>query len=129
MWTWFYRLLQMAPLLAAICWTCYPAFFTVRAMATMPLQSLQASAWRDREQTLVLRRQLQRHFLAHSVYLPLEDISTAPAPGAAGDDTSLLMQKACGRGRLLVWLPFKFNLPIFGEKVIEWCWKPQTKDA
>ena len=129
MWAWIGRLLQLLPLLAAMCWSCYPAFFTVWAIATAPDLTLGQMEWQDQNQTLALRRKLQRHFLAHSVYLPLEDITMAPGPNAASDDPSLLMQNACGQGRLLVWLPFKVTVPIAGEKVIEWCWKPQTNDV
>ncbi len=121
--------LLLAPTLAAAGWTCRPAVMALYAAYTVPPVGLDKSEWADPSRVLELRRQLQRHFLAHDTYVPLEDIvATPPREGSPGD-TALLMQKACGRGRLFIWIPFKFKLPITGDKVVEWCWKPQTKDV
>ena len=53
---------------------------------------------------------------------------TAPSENADGaaEDLGMLMQKACGRGRLYVWIPLKWRIPVLGEKVLEWCWKPMA---
>lgn len=124
--------LLVAPVTLAALWTCHPAALAAWAIYTLEPVKLSPSDWEDPTRLLELRRQVQRHFLSHSVYIPMEDIITSsPTDGAPGSATpaSLLMQKACGRGRLFIWIPFKFQLPVNGEKVIEWCWKPQTKDA
>src|SRR5690606_21991270 len=114
------------PTLAAALWTCHPAALAAWAMLDFKPITLTKADWGDPIRLLELRRQVQRHFLDHSVYIPMEDI-IAGAPGDASTETlSLLMQKACGQGRIFIWIPFKFHLPVTGEKVIEWCWKPQT---
>ena len=92
--------------------------------------TLPSSSSKESAADLSLERQIQRHFLAYNIYIPIEDIVTLPSTnGSQNEVASLIMQKACGRGRLFVWIPFKFRLPVTGEKVIEWCWKPQTKEA
>jgi hypothetical protein len=121
-------LLLAAPAAGAAAWSCRPAAMALYAAYTIPVVSLTKGEWTDPARILELRRQLQQHLLAHDTYVPLEDIVAAPREGA-GNDTALLMQKACGRGRLFIWIPFKFKLPVTGEKVVEWCWKPQTKDV
>jgi hypothetical protein len=128
--------LLLIPATAALAWSCRPAALAVWAMARLPTVTLTAADWQDPARLLEMRRQVQRHFLASDVYIPMEDIVVsvspegAPADGAApATSLPLLMQKACGQGRLYIWIPFKFVLPVTGEKVIEWCWKPQTKDA
>ena len=117
------------PAALALSWTCRPAALAGWALLNMEPVRLAKADWTDGGRLLEMRRQVQRHFLAHSVYIPLEDIISESAEGAAPDSLPLLMQKACGQGRLYVWIPFKFVLPVTGEKVIEWCWRPQTKDA
>lgn len=119
-----------APTLFAVAWTCLPAARAAWATLSMSPVALSAADWTDPRRLLDARRTVQRHFLAHAVYIPMEDI-VAPVQGEeqAPGSVSLLMQKACGPGKLYVWIPFKFYLPVTGEKVIEWCWKPQTKGA
>ena len=56
----------------------------------------------------------------------MEDI-VAPTPDQ--EQLTLLMQKACGKGKLYIWVPLKFRLPMRGEKVVEWCWIPKIKLA
>lgn len=118
-----------APTLAAATWSALPALQAAYAVASHRPEAMTKEDWLDPARVLELRRQIQKHFLQSSVYIPLEDI-VAPSANAEGPgDALLLMQKACGRGRLYVWIPLKFKVPLTGEKVIEWCWKPQTKDA
>ena len=114
------------PTLGAMAWTCHQAALAVWAIAVFKPVALPESDWEDPLRLLDLRRQVQRHFLEHSVYIPMEDIVTNSGDDQASGGLSLLMQKACGPGRLYIWIPFKFHLPVTGEKVIEWCWKPQT---
>lgn len=124
--------LLAAPVIGATLWTCRPAATAAWAAYSLGPIQIPTADWEDPTRMLELRRHVQQHFLSHSVYIPMEDIVAAtPMDEATGATApaSLLMQKACGRGRLFIWIPFKFLLPISGEKVIEWCWKPQTNDA
>jgi hypothetical protein len=119
----------VAPSLAAASWTTWPAATAGVALLTYAPPALQEPEWDDVEKVLALRRETQRHFLRHGVYIPLEDI-VAPMPhDLAAGPLALVMQKACGHGKLYIWIPFKFRLPVAGERVIEWCWKPQPKEA
>jgi len=118
--------LLLAPSLAALAWTCRPAALALWGVYTLGPIATPVAEWGDPGRALELKRKVQKHFLDARTYLPLEDIVI---PQAHGNESSLLMQKACGRGRLYIWIPFKFDIPIFGKKVIEWCWKPQTRDV
>lgn len=125
---WYFLLI--APSLAGVGWTVFPTLGVLAAMANFSLpgvQALEDEEWQEPSRTLEIRRAVQKHFRAYSVYIPLEDILTPASDPPGPEDVSLLMQKTCGRGKLYVWLPFKFNLPVIGEKVFEWCWKPQLK--
>ncbi len=125
----FWAALLAAPTLGAAAWSSYPALLAGWAVVSHEPPTMTKDDWLDPAHVLELRRQIQKHFLANRVYIPLDDI-VAPAPTEAEPgDALLLMQKACGRGRLYVWIPLKFKVPLTGEKVIEWCWKPQTKDV
>jgi hypothetical protein len=117
-----------APTLAAAAWTCWPALSAAAAALAFGKVETDEGGWQDPEQVMAIRRHVQKHFLDHAVYIPLEDIVVDDASDTAAGSLSLLMQKACGRGRLYVWIPLRFRLPALGEKVVEWCWKPPTLD-
>ena len=128
-WRWMaLGLLLSLPSLAAATWTCWPAGAALVAMLRLDPVVAEAAAFDDPDRSVELRLGIQRHFLDHSVYVPLEDIVVASTRDAESGATSLLMQRACGRGRLYVWIPLKFRLPALGEKVVEWCLRPRTKD-
>ena len=125
----FWAALLALPTLAALVWSCFPAILASWAVVSHDPPTMTKDDWLNPAHVLELRRQIQKHFLANRVYIPLDDI-VAPSPlGAEPGDALLLMQKACGHGRLYVWIPLKFKVPLTGEKVIEWCWKPLTKDV
>lgn len=119
--------LFLVPSLFAAYWTCMPAGAAYLATQTLVVPQLQDQELDDRTLMLDLRRQIQKHFLSYAVYVPLEDIVSVTPGDPASGDLALLMQKACGKGRLYVWTPLKFRFPLTGEKVIEWCWKPRIK--
>ena len=125
--------LLATPFAAAAAWSCHAAALAAWAAFTLPPPALAAAEWQDPVRLLEVRRQIQKHFLdrsAHQIYLPLEDIvALTPHELESGSEAALLMQKACGHGKLFIWIPFKFKLPVTGEKVLEWCWKPRTKDV
>lgn len=119
----------VAPTIAAAAWTSHEALRAAWAVFDYAPVPLTSEDWHDPTRILEMRRQVQRHFLDHSVYIPMEDIVAGAPTEEDPTDMSLLMQKACGQGRLFIWIPFKFFLPVTGEKVIEWCWRPQTSDV
>ncbi len=66
------------------------------------------------------QRAIQRHYLSYGVYIPIDDIVVdASQPTLESDQT--LFQTVCGKGRAYIWVPLHFQLPVFGEKVVEWC--------
>lgn len=81
--------------------------------------------WRDSslslERPLETRRRIQKRFLRQDVYIPLEDITLVTADGVGESDYLFDMRKICGQGRIFVWVPLRFRLPLTGEKVREWC--------
>lgn len=121
--------LLILPWILAAAWSSLPALRAFVATQDASLPTMSDQDWDDSQQTMALRRGLQKHFLSHDVYIPMEDIVvTAPTENADGaaEDLGMLMQKACGRGRLYVWIPLKWRIPVIGEKVLEWCWKPMS---
>lgn len=72
-----------------------------------------------------LRRLIQKHYLKFDVYLPLEDIVTlkgSPIP----ERYQRFMEKACGNAQVYIIIPLRLDLPVIGEQVYEWCWKPKV---
>lgn len=132
-----FALALLAPAVGATVWSCFPAARAYYASHVFELPAMSEQEWGDASKTIELRRQMQKHFLSHNIYIPMEDIvvsSGADEASGSGSETrgpaniSALMQKACGRGRLYVWIPLKIRVPITGEKVIEWCWKPHASN-
>lgn len=68
---------------------------------------------------LVIQRSTQKHYLSYDIYIPFEDIY--PVSGRNSNEITLAMQKACGKGRLYIWIPLKFRLPLIGHRILEWC--------
>lgn len=71
-------------------------------------------------QPLEQQRAIQRHYLSYGVYIPIDDI-VVDAKQPALESVQSLLQNACGKGRAYIWVPLHFQLPVFGEKVVEWC--------
>ena len=130
-----FGLALLAPVVASAGWSVWPAARAYLATRLFDFPTMSEQDWDDGAKTVELRRHLQKHFLSNNVYIPMEDIvvtsPTEESAGAAANantpaNLAMLMQKACGRGRLYVWIPLKIRVPITGEKVIEWCWKPHA---
>lgn len=77
---------------------------------------------------LSLRRKEQRYFLDHGFYIPLEDIIVGDGLHQMDKQSFASLSKACRglkRGRdIAIWLPLNVKVPFLGERVQEWCWKP-----
>lgn len=119
--------LCLAPIAGTVAWTFFPSFASLAAMVKLSSTPLQVSQHASSEDILTVKRQIQRHFLEYSVYIPTEDIVLFEDAEQKNSRLETLMTKACGRSNLYVWVPFKFALPFYGEKVIEWCWKPKLQ--
>lgn len=86
------------------------------------LQNQELTSLLKKPQTIALdgQRFIQRHFLSYGVYIPLEDIVIR---GMTSVEPTIvpLMEQSCGEGQAYVWVPLRFQLPVVGEKVLEWC--------
>jgi hypothetical protein len=77
------------------------------------------------------RRKEQRYFLESGIYIPLEDIMFVDQLAKAGKSYSKALKENCSdlndeRG-LAIWLPLKIKIPLLGERVQEWCWRPNLQ--
>ena len=119
--------LAVVPIAAAVIWSTQPALKAYVATVRMPSVAIDDGGWDAASPLLNARRSVQRSLLQHDLYVPMEDILTGIPPketGIAPSDASLFMQKACGPSTIYVWIPLKFRLPLYGDYVKEWCWKP-----
>lgn len=107
----------LIPVLACIAWSSMPAIKALGAAFALKWDDSSLSM----DKPLETRRRIQKRFLKQDVYIPLEDITLADGNGAADGDYLFVMRKNCGQGRIFVWVPLRFRLPLTGEKVREWC--------
>jgi hypothetical protein len=77
------------------------------------------------------KRDEQKYFLASGIYIPIEDIMFMDQLSQSGARYSNALQKHCSslnqEKGVAIWLPLKIRMPIFGEIVKEWCWKPRLE--
>lgn len=74
------------------------------------------------------KRSEQKFFQSYGLYLPLEDIMFIAQLPSGGTRYADALRRTCsgviaGSG-IAIWLPLKIKLPLVGERVFEWCWKP-----
>lgn len=120
-------LLLALPSIGAAAWSLLPALTAFKAISSLPELNFKDDDLRDEKKFHELRRTVQKHFLDAGLYIPLEDILAGIIAPNAQQKTALVMQKACGRGKIHVWIPLKFRLPIIGSKVVDWCWNASAK--
>lgn len=77
------------------------------------------------------RRSLQKYFLESGIYIPLEDVMFVDQLANGGKNYSVALKENCsgltGERGLAVWLPLKIRVPLIGERVKEWCWRPSLQ--
>jgi len=66
------------------------------------------------------KRLVQQHFLKFGIYIPIDDVIVNDR-NLVDEPYRSMLEKSCGSGRLFVWVPIKFRLPLIGEKIVEWC--------
>ena len=59
---------------------------------------------------------IHRYFLKFGIYVPREDIIESTITSI-----NFPMHNSCPKGKIQIWIPFKIQVPLFGEKVLEWC--------
>jgi len=69
--------------------------------------------------------------LDSGIYIPLEDIMFVDQLAKAGKIYTTALKENCSdlndvRG-LAIWLPLKIKIPLLGERVQEWCWRPNLQ--
>jgi hypothetical protein len=125
--TFFVSLLCLIPIAAAATWSFLPSLRSIVAVTKFSQIMIESADLDSEESSVTLKRQIQRHFLDYSVYIPVEDIVIITPDKKEDNRLESLMTKACGSGSLFVWIPLKISLPFYGEKVHEWCWKPSIQ--
>ena len=77
------------------------------------------------------KRQEQKYFLEYGVYVPLEDIMYVEQLPSSGERYAESIKMTCAdlstKNGMAIWLPLRIKLPLLGERVFEWCWKPPVK--
>lgn len=66
------------------------------------------------------KRSVQSYYLGYGIYIPISDIIVA-GDSSIHDGLHKQLGKLCGEGRVYIWTPLRFKIPIFGERLIEWC--------
>ena len=122
---WLKIIILTLPSLGAISWSIKPALDTISATIFLEIPKQNKQEWNTEVAAEKIRQIVQMHFLDYKVYIPMEDIFV----NNEIDDTSqtriaLLMNKSCGRASLFIWLPIRFRLPLIGDRLVEYCWKP-----
>lgn len=110
-------------------WSLDNVIRTVHAIVGCPINTFVDLNTMEPPDHLNIRRSLQRCLSDKQIYVPLEDIRWNDNGLLISFDSSWTMQVQCDRARLQVWVPLRFKLPVIGEKVVEWCWMPQTRAA
>ena len=113
------RSLLFFPFCLAIYGSCHPAMKASIASYFLP-KSLVFRNIQKASEPLIQKRALQKYYLSWDVYIPLDDIVISDERMI---DHSLLkvLKSSCGVGRVFVWVPLRFHIPILGEKVLECC--------
>lgn len=92
----------------------------------MPTPEVYDDQWSDPSAMLELKRDIQKHFLQYKLYLPVEDM-VAGIGEIEEQRTADLMRSACGSADLYVWVPVRIRMPLIGDRIHEWCWKPKIR--
>ena len=115
-------LLWILPIGVGICWSIYPAitgYLAAEEFKKSPVAlQIKQNQWGD-----AVERKVQKFFLDHNIYIPMEDIIINRENHISEKSPLFQMRKSCGQGKLYVWIPLRVRIPLFGEKVIEWCLK------
>jgi len=117
-------ILLALPILLAVCWSARTAIQAVVAAISVRFQDVAELQQAQSDSPLELRRLLQKRFLKYGVYIPMEDITVVGRDTQDEEKYVFFMRKACGPGNIFIWVPLRFHWPVWGEQVIEWCWKP-----
>lgn len=115
-----FTVLFIALILSAIHVSSYNAILALVASSQLRLDQNQESLLNSSDFELQQKRLVQQHFLKYGIYIPIDDI-TVKDVGIEADSYQLMLQQSCGSGKLFVWVPLKFRLPLIGEKILEWC--------
>lgn len=123
-WSWVIAVLVMASLSA------WEAIVVAWAVYRHPPIHVAVLTSAEPERT-EFRRSLQKYFLESGIYIPLEDVMFVDQLANGGKNYSAALKDNCsgltGARGLAVWLPLKIRVPLIGERVKEWCWRPSLQ--
>lgn len=113
--------LFIAPLMGAVLWSSYPALQATAGGLVLRQQfgSNPAEWWKKGD--VGLKRSIQQHFSSYETYIPVEDVHILDDGAQEQERLAFLLHRACGPGKLFVWVPLRFRIPVLGSRVFEWC--------
>lgn len=121
------RLHFIVALFVGLLWSFYPSVQALLGFMTLPPVQIAQNPLRFQtgDQEFSAARKIQLHFLKFRVYIPFEDINIATLEQGENDkplisaDFSLIKQ--CNSKSYSIWVPFKYKIPVIGERVLQWC--------
>jgi hypothetical protein len=124
------KLLWILSFLVAFYWSGQDSFAVFFATSRHPQISRSTPDLIEPART-EFKRGEQKFFLSYGIYVPLDDIMFTEQLATHGNKFTEVIERTCsgvsvGRG-IAVWLPLKIKIPFFGERVSEWCWRPQVQ--
>ena len=117
-----HSILLLIPVGIGIAWSVYPVLTGYLAAEEFHKSPL-ALQIRQNQWSETMERKVQKFFLDRGLYIPMEDIVINKENHISDKSPFFQMRKACGQGKLYVWIPLRIRVPLFGEKVVEWCFK------
>lgn len=120
-------LFLITPFVYAGLWTATPAIRAAYACHSLGISKKEILAAQTSKNSLDLRRKIQKFFLDQQVYIPFEDIFlNGGADESEKKRFDHMIAKTCGKGDIFIWVPFKFRLPMIGDRILEWCFTPNA---
>ena len=122
-----WSLFIVGPTIAVVIWASEQPLIATYAAMSLEEVAVDPDDLKQPAQLRQLKRQIQRHFLDHQIYIPLSDMTFRDYGWDGRTKLKQGLAKLCGRGIMFVWVPLRFKLPFWGEQILEWCWKPDIR--
>ena len=113
--------LALLPVILVLVWSFEPSIRAMLAVMAFPSSGSELAESNVQE----AKRTIQNHFRKYDVYIAVTDI--VAILDSYSDDNNQVRdwtESVCGSANLYVWVPLRVRLPLIGDKVTEWCWKP-----
>lgn len=119
------RIHMVVVLVIGSLWSLLPCIGALLAYATLDPVTDYSSDTLLNQDDLTQARHIQIHFLKFRTYIPLEDINfdshRLSKTELPQKDTNKSISTWCDHDKNVVWVPIKYKVPIYGERVLQWC--------